>query len=48
MLTVNKWLYDNVQATKNVAHKSLRLDLAIIKQMIYPEQMTMNWLKPSS
>ena len=43
----NKSLYENVYSTKNVAEKRLRIDLAIIKQMIHKEEMSMNWVESS-
>ena len=43
----NKSLYENVYSTKNVDEKRLRIDLAIMKQMIQNNEISMNWVESS-
>ena len=41
----NKSLFENVHSTKNVDEKRLRIDLAIMKQMIQRNEICMNWVE---
>ena len=39
----NYYLYENVYSTKNVTEKRLRIDLAILKQMIHEGELNILW-----
>ena len=41
----NHSLYDNVYSTKNVSEKRLRIDIAILKQMVYEGELKIFWME---
>ena len=41
-------LYDNVYSTKNVSEKRLRIDIAILKQMVHEGELKIFWMESKS
>ena len=44
----NKSLFDNVYSVKNVSEKRLRIDIAIIKELISHERLNVKWVETKS
>ena len=41
----NKSLFDNVHSVKNVSEKRLRIDIAIIKELVLEDRLVLEWVK---
>ena len=41
----NRSLYENVQSVKNVAEKRLRIDIAVLKQMVQKGELKLFWVE---
>ena len=41
----NKSLFDNVHSVKNVSEKRLRIDIAIIKELVSEDRLVLEWVK---
>ena len=44
----NKSLFDNVYSVKNVSEKRLRIDIAIIKELVSEDRLVLEWVKTTS
>lgn len=45
LIVDNHSMYDNVHSTKNVSEKRLRIDLAILKEMINRQELKIKWIE---
>ena len=41
----NKSLFNNVHSVKNVSEKRLRIDIAIIKELVSEDRLVLEWVK---
>ena len=45
LYTDNHSMYDNIYSTKNVAEKRLRIDIAVLKQMVDERTLKVIWVE---